>query len=215
MESLLTIIGVIVILILAILAVVALPAVLAPRPPAETDAGGDTAGDPPGPEPPAPAAAPRSVSEDGRAPGAGSALAGGAGRVRSTMPEGRAGSSAPQRAEPSARDEDHGVPALAGLDDLAPDIATTDTGPGVGSGAAAAVSAAYADEGPYAGSVLPATDGSAPAAEYTIKANVGSGRYHPPESPYFHRNRADFWFASANAAEAAGFVPWHGRPTTG
>lgn len=210
-ESLLTIIGVIVILLLAILAVVALPAVLAPRPPAETDADGGTAGDPTGPEPRAPAAAPRSASEDG----AGSAVPGGAGGIRSTVPESRAGSSAPQGAEPSDRDEDHGVPALAGLDDLAPDIAPTDTGPGVGSGAAAAVSAAYAEEGPYAGSVLPASDGSAPAAEYTIKANAGSGRYHPPESPYFHRNRADLWFASANAAEAAGFVPWHGRTPTG
>ncbi|MGQ0574448.1 MAG: sunset domain-containing protein [Pseudonocardia sp.] len=100
------------------------------------------------------------------------------------------------------------VPALAALDDgLAGGVAAT-----VGSGAAAAVAADVTEAGPYAGSVLPTADGSAPSGEYTIKANAGSRRYHAPESPYFHRNRADVWFGSAADAEAAGFVAWNGRP---
>jgi hypothetical protein len=63
---------------------------------------------------------------------------------------------------------------------------------------------------PYGpGSAHPASDGSAPGAEYTIKGNADSMLYHAPESPYYVRTRAEAWFATAEAAEAAGFQPWH------
>jgi hypothetical protein len=61
------------------------------------------------------------------------------------------------------------------------------------------------EDGPHPGSVLPAADGAAPSAEYTIKANSGSKRFYPPESPYYVRTRADLWFRSAADAEQAGF----------
>lgn len=98
------------------------------------------------------------------------------------------------------------VPALASLDGGD----TAGRGDTVGSGAAAVVAEDDTTEGPYPGSALPTADGSAPSRRYPIKANEGSRRYHDPGSPYFHRNRADVWFASAADAEAAGFVPWNG-----
>ncbi len=35
--------------------------------------------------------------------------------------------------------------------------------------------------------------------------------YHTTESPYYVRTRAEAWFASVEAAEAAGFAPWNHR----
>jgi hypothetical protein len=79
-----------------------------------------------------------------------------------------------------------------------------------GANAAAAVAAAVTRPGPHEGSVLPAADGSAPADEYTIKANEGSGKYYPPDAPYYVRTRADLWFRSPADAENAGFTVWDG-----
>lgn len=103
------------------------------------------------------------------------------------------------------------VPALASLDDGV----SSGSAPGLGSGAAAAVSAAATTPGPYPGSVLPMTDGSAPSTDYPVKGNVQSHRYYTPDSPYFVRTRAEVWFASAADAEAAGLVPWNGRRVSG
>jgi hypothetical protein len=72
--------------------------------------------------------------------------------------------------------------------------------------AASVVADAVTRPGPYPGSALPAAVGSSPSAEYPIKANTGAGRFYPPESPYFVRTRADLWFRTAAAAEAAGFT---------
>jgi large subunit ribosomal protein L4 len=59
---------------------------------------------------------------------------------------------------------------------------------------------------PYGpGSALPLADGSAPEG-FTIKGNADSGLYHTPESPWYGRTKAEFWFASEAAAKAAGFI---------
>ncbi len=47
-------------------------------------------------------------------------------------------------------------------------------------------------------------DGSAPDG-YEIKGNADSGLYHVPGSSFYNRTVAEFWFATAEDAEAAGF----------
>lgn len=64
---------------------------------------------------------------------------------------------------------------------------------------AAAESAAATPEGSYTGDT--------PPAGYDIKGNADSGKYHTPDSPWYGRTKAEIWFNSTAAAEAAGFVP--------
>lgn len=40
---------------------------------------------------------------------------------------------------------------------------------------------------------------------FPVKGNADSMLYHTPESPFYGRTKAEVWFASAEAAEAAGF----------
>lgn len=47
--------------------------------------------------------------------------------------------------------------------------------------------------------------GSEPPAGYAIKGNERSMKYHMPGSVSYHRTIADVWFATTEAAEAAGF----------
>jgi hypothetical protein len=61
------------------------------------------------------------------------------------------------------------------------------------------------------GSALPEAGGGAPGPEFTVKGNAGSKLYHGPESPYYTRTRAEVWFTTADAAEAAGFSRGGGR----
>jgi large subunit ribosomal protein L22 len=56
-------------------------------------------------------------------------------------------------------------------------------------------------------SAAPLEDGSAPEG-YTIKGNADSMLYHPDDSPYFEQTKAEVWFATEEAAEAAGFTAW-------
>ena len=49
-------------------------------------------------------------------------------------------------------------------------------------------------------------DGSAPSEEFTIKGNKDSGKYHTPDSQWFHQTIAEVWFTTEEAAENAGFV---------
>jgi large subunit ribosomal protein L4 len=59
---------------------------------------------------------------------------------------------------------------------------------------------------PYGpGSALPLADGSAPEG-FSIKGNADSGLYHTEVSPWYGRTKAEFWFATEAAAQAAGFV---------
>ena len=57
-----------------------------------------------------------------------------------------------------------------------------------------------------AGAVAATEDGSAPEG-YTVKGNADSGKYHVEGSQWYDQTNAEFWFADAEAAEAAGFEP--------
>ena len=57
-----------------------------------------------------------------------------------------------------------------------------------------------------AGAVAANEDGSSPDEAYTIKGNADSGKYHEPDGQWFEQTIAEFWFKSAEDAEAAGFT---------
>jgi large subunit ribosomal protein L17 len=64
---------------------------------------------------------------------------------------------------------------------------------------------ASTDETPYGdGSHAALEDGSQPDG-YPIKGNADSMLYHVPDSPSYAQTKAEVWFATAEAAEAAGF----------
>ena len=66
--------------------------------------------------------------------------------------------------------------------------------------------AAEVAEGPYGpDSAAPNADGSAPEG-FDIKGNADSMKFHTPESPWYGQTKAEAWFRTAEAAEAAGFV---------
>jgi large subunit ribosomal protein L22 len=57
----------------------------------------------------------------------------------------------------------------------------------------------------YAGAVL-AEEGVTEAPEgFEVKGNAQSMKYHVPGSRYYNATKAEYWFESAEAAEAAGF----------
>jgi large subunit ribosomal protein L17 len=56
-----------------------------------------------------------------------------------------------------------------------------------------------------AGAVVANEDGSSPDEAYTVKGNRDSGKYHEPDGQWFEQTKAEFWFKSAEDAEAAGF----------
>ncbi|WP_426246154.1 50S ribosomal protein L4 [Nocardioides sp. LHG3406-4] len=55
------------------------------------------------------------------------------------------------------------------------------------------------------GAKAPLKSGNAPKG-YEIKGNADSGLYHEPESQWYDATEAEFWFKSAEDAEAAGFT---------
>ena len=68
-------------------------------------------------------------------------------------------------------------------------------------------SASTADT-PYGeGSHAPLADPAQAPEGFPIKGNEDSKIYHVPESPHYGRTVAEVWFASPEAAEAAGFEP--------
>nr|WP_158881249.1 50S ribosomal protein L17 [Amycolatopsis anabasis] len=70
------------------------------------------------------------------------------------------------------------------------------------------------DEAPYGeGSHAALDDGSQPEG-FPIKGKESSKLYHTPESSHYGQTAADVWFASTEAAEAAGFqLPPSQRPS--
>ena len=56
------------------------------------------------------------------------------------------------------------------------------------------------------GAIAANADGSSPDAEYVVKGNADSGRYHEADGQWYDQTVAEFWFKSAADAEAAGFV---------
>ena len=65
--------------------------------------------------------------------------------------------------------------------------------------------AAVADAESGDDSAAPLEDGSAPEG-FEIKGNKDSMKFHAPSSPWYDRTKAEVWFRTADAAEAAGFV---------
>ena len=65
---------------------------------------------------------------------------------------------------------------------------------------------AAADEAPALpkGAKAPLKSGNAPKG-YDIKGNADSGLYHEPDGQWYDATEAEFWFKSAEDAEAAGF----------
>ena len=62
------------------------------------------------------------------------------------------------------------------------------------------------DEAPYGADSAKATeDGSGPEG-FEVKGNADSGKFHAPSSPWYDRTKAEVWFKTEAAAEAAGFV---------
>ncbi len=57
------------------------------------------------------------------------------------------------------------------------------------------------------GSVLPRSDGHAPAADFSVKATLTGRRYYTEGSSHFGDTRADVWFRTEADAEKAGFRP--------
>ena len=57
-----------------------------------------------------------------------------------------------------------------------------------------------------AGAIAANEDGSSPDADYTVKGNADSGKYHEPDGQWYDQTVAEFWFKSAEDAEAAGFT---------
>lgn len=60
------------------------------------------------------------------------------------------------------------------------------------------------------GAVASTEDGTAPEG-YDVKGNADSGKYHVPGSQWYDATQAEFWFASAEDAQAAGFEPAGGE----
>jgi large subunit ribosomal protein L22 len=58
---------------------------------------------------------------------------------------------------------------------------------------------------PYPGSHAPLADGDDAPDGYDIKGNAQSMLYHVPGSRFYKATKAEVWFASEEAAEAAGF----------
>ncbi|WP_433265964.1 hypothetical protein ACQPZF_39490 [Actinosynnema sp. CS-041913] len=57
------------------------------------------------------------------------------------------------------------------------------------------------------GSVLPKSDGMAPAPDFYVKATLTGRRYYTNDSANFRETRADVWFRTISDAEKAGFRP--------
>jgi large subunit ribosomal protein L17 len=71
--------------------------------------------------------------------------------------------------------------------------------------AAPVAEAPAAAEAPYGeGSHAPLDSGEQPDG-FPIKGNAGSMLYHGTDSPFYGRTKAEVWFATEAAAEAAGF----------
>ncbi|SRR5580765_2072745 len=78
---------------------------------------------------------------------------------------------------------------------------------GDGTAAVAPTEAAASAAALPQGAVAALEDGSAPSADYTVKGNADSGKFHVEGSQWYDATVAEFWFKSAEDAEAAGFEP--------
>ncbi len=113
------------------------------------------------------------------------------------VPPAEADAAAPVVAEPSAAtpaaDTEVTEPSQGAADEPA-----SDSG---GTSKTAETDAAPFGEGSHA-----PLDGDAQPAGFPIKGNASSKLYHRPGTPFYDSTIAEVWFASAEAAEAAGFA---------
>ncbi|MGQ0576638.1 MAG: 50S ribosomal protein L17, sunset domain variant [Pseudonocardia sp.] len=117
-----------------------------------------------------------------------------------------AAESAPETpAEDTAAAEDaSAVEDTAAEDTAVEDTAVEDT--------AAVEESAATEDAPYGeGSHAPLDDPAQAPDGFPVKGNEDSKLYHEPSSPHYDRTVAEVWFASAEAAEAAGFAAPKGR----
>ena len=56
------------------------------------------------------------------------------------------------------------------------------------------------------GAIAANEDGSSPDDAYVVKGNADSGKYHEADGQWYDQTVAEFWFKSAEDAEAAGFT---------
>ena len=61
-------------------------------------------------------------------------------------------------------------------------------------------------EGQYDGSHAPLEDPAVAPEGFAVKGNETSKKYHEPDGQWYDQTTAEVWFASAEAAEAAGFT---------
>ncbi len=127
-----------------------------------------------------------------------------------------AGSAASETSEPAPVEPAHSLepvtaePATAGATSASAAAGAGALGLVGAAGVAGGSAGPSATEQPYGpGSAHPLADGEPPSPEYTVKGNADSMLYHTTESPYYVRTRAEAWFTSTEAAEAAGFAPWN------
>ena len=84
------------------------------------------------------------------------------------------------------------------------DVSTDDVVESEDGTAGEGASPASSEGAPWVGSAPPQEDGSGPAG-FEIKGNEESKLYHLPGSRYYNQTKAEYYFASVEAAEAAGF----------
>ena len=111
------------------------------------------------------------------------------------------------------------APAPAPADAVVEDAAVEDDAvlaPAEGADVDAAVHAEGADEqafeetsggisGKYDGSHVPLDDPAQAPEGFPVKGNEDSMKYHEPDGQWYEQTTAEVWFASTEAAEAAGF----------
>jgi large subunit ribosomal protein L17 len=132
-------------------------------------------------------------------------------RVRSTQQP--AAASAPAAAEPAEEASEQALDAAAAApegseaQDKALDAAeTAQDAADAATDESASEESASTDEAPYgAGSHAPLDDPDEAPAGFEIKGNADSMLYHVPGSAFYDRTVPEVWFASEEAAEAAGF----------
>ncbi len=141
------------------------------------------------------------VTEDYSPKGGGSTAA------RSSAPaaapaQAEAPSAAPAEDETEAADGQVVTDPVADLADGA-DVAPVATAEGADEEALEETSGGVA--GKYDGSHVPLENADEAPEGFPVKGNEDSMRYHEPDSQWYDRTTAEVWFASAEAAEAAGF----------
>ena len=110
---------------------------------------------------------------------------------------------APAAAPAPAAPVDTPADATAG-DVAAEEIPADEQAPEVGSEQAAEVAAENTDA-EFPGSHAPLESGEAPEG-FEVKGNADSGLYHEPDGQWYDQTVAEFYFKTAEDAEAAGFA---------